>query len=437
MKVTFYTAATIVIEVANKKILCDPWLYGGAFYGSWYHYPPFDFDSTEFEDIDYIYISHTHEDHLCPKSLAALSKNIPVLIHKFKAPFLKNIIERAGFKTIELEHGEPYHLDEQSHFKVFSSQTCAPESEAKQSAIDTFCLVHDGTHTLLNTNDNFIEHIESELYKIKEEYSHIDFLAHVYTSASAYPQMTQSLSEEEMRQEQSRVTKWCYDRSAALVQLLNPRFHFPFAGYYLLGGKLAQYNNWRVNSSPYEAKCYYKENYPYCLRNNECVIFNRGTTFDIKTGLADKEYIVEDPVAKAHYAQDVLSKVKFDYEHTAVNGVVAEINDLLEECYNRMERHRQRQNFTTSTKVFIKALEDAYVAISMCGEGVQWDTFEDIAKEEQYVLMDLDPRLLLNILKGPRYAHWDNADTGSHIKYYKKPNIFERGIYHTICYFHR
>ena len=203
MKITYYTAAVITVEVDGLKILCDPWLYPGAFYGSWYHYPPFEFDPEEFNDIDYIYISHTHEDHLCMKSMKALNKNIPVLIHKFKSPFVKIIIAKMGFNVIEIPHGERYHLTDNAHFKVFSSQESSESDEGKQTAIDTYCLINDGEHTFVNTNDNFIENIESELHKIKEEYGDIDFLASVYTSASCYPQTTLSLSDDELEREKN------------------------------------------------------------------------------------------------------------------------------------------------------------------------------------------------------------------------------------------
>ena len=44
--------------------------------------------------------------------------------------------------------------------------------------------------------------------------------------------------------------------------------------------------------------------------------------------------------------------------------------------------------------------------------------------------------LLKNILLGPRNAHWNNAEIGSHIKFTRKPNVFERNIYDSMCFFH-
>ncbi len=42
MKVTYLQNAGVIIENLGEKILCDPWLVDGCYYGSWHHYPKFD-----------------------------------------------------------------------------------------------------------------------------------------------------------------------------------------------------------------------------------------------------------------------------------------------------------------------------------------------------------------------------------------------------------
>lgn len=42
MKVTNIASATVVIEHNGTRVLCDPWLSEGIYYGSWFHYPPLD-----------------------------------------------------------------------------------------------------------------------------------------------------------------------------------------------------------------------------------------------------------------------------------------------------------------------------------------------------------------------------------------------------------
>jgi len=61
VKIRYIKSATTVIECNGVKILTDPWLVDGEYYGSWYHYPALELSTQNwFEDIDFIYISHIH-----------------------------------------------------------------------------------------------------------------------------------------------------------------------------------------------------------------------------------------------------------------------------------------------------------------------------------------------------------------------------------------
>ena len=62
MKVTYLNSASVLIEDKNVKILCDPWLDGEEYFGSWGIYPPYDFRPEIFDDVDFIHISHIHPD---------------------------------------------------------------------------------------------------------------------------------------------------------------------------------------------------------------------------------------------------------------------------------------------------------------------------------------------------------------------------------------
>ena len=73
MKLTYLESASVIIEHNGIKILCDPWLVDGEYYGSWYHYPPVNFKAEKYNDVDYIYISHIHLDHYSPKTLKQIS----------------------------------------------------------------------------------------------------------------------------------------------------------------------------------------------------------------------------------------------------------------------------------------------------------------------------------------------------------------------------
>ena len=43
----------------------------------------------------------------------------------------------------------------------------------------------------------------------------------------------------------------------------------------------------------------------------------------------------------------------------------------------------------------------------------------------------------MRILSGPKNAHWNNAEIGSHLTFERKPDNYERGLYYCLSYFHR
>ncbi len=87
MKIRYIKSSCVSVESNGVKILTDPWLVDGEYYGSWCHYPPLDVDNEYLASIDYIYISHIHPDHFSRNSLEILNKTIPVLIHQYTSPF--------------------------------------------------------------------------------------------------------------------------------------------------------------------------------------------------------------------------------------------------------------------------------------------------------------------------------------------------------------
>ena len=93
MKLKLYRSATVGLDLNGFKILMDPWLTDGEYFGSWSHYPYFDLakNLNEINSYDAIYISHIHPDHCSENTLKMISKEIPIYIHSYHSKFLKKI----------------------------------------------------------------------------------------------------------------------------------------------------------------------------------------------------------------------------------------------------------------------------------------------------------------------------------------------------------
>ena len=96
MKIKLYRSATVGIEFENFKILQDPWLTDGEYYGAWSHFPYFDLKANikEINSYNAIYISHIHPDHCSDNTLSLIRKDIPVFIHEYHSKFLKLKLEK-------------------------------------------------------------------------------------------------------------------------------------------------------------------------------------------------------------------------------------------------------------------------------------------------------------------------------------------------------
>ena len=168
-KIKIYRSATVGIDFGNFKILQDPWLTDGEYYGSWSHYPHFDLNNNlgELNSYDAIYISHIHPDHCSVSTLKALNKNIPIFIHKYHFKFLKFKLEMLGFKVIELENNKRTKLANNVYLNIIAADNCDPKlcykftgcNSLNQSnvngsqQIDTLSIFDNNKNSILNIND--------------------------------------------------------------------------------------------------------------------------------------------------------------------------------------------------------------------------------------------------------------------------------------------
>ena len=92
-------------------------------------------------------------------------------------------------------------------------------------------------------------------------------------------------------------------------------------------------------------------------------------------------------------------------------------------------------NIELKTDIMLDVL-DKYIIISNLDKKLNFIDKKEFKNTDNYVIYKLDIRLLKKILQGPRFAHWNNAEIGSHIKFFRKPNIYDRKLYFSMNFFH-
>jgi UDP-MurNAc hydroxylase len=124
LRVTYYGQACTLIEAGELKVLTDPWLTEGAYQGSWFHthiladagVTPESFP----KNIDYLFISHEHQDHMDVATLRHFRRDIPILICRFTTDKFSRYLAQLGFTNIrELASGEPLLLENGARVTIF------------------------------------------------------------------------------------------------------------------------------------------------------------------------------------------------------------------------------------------------------------------------------------------------------------------------------
>ncbi|MCX2818627.1 MBL fold metallo-hydrolase [Haladaptatus sp. F3-133] len=335
MKIKYIAHSTVLVEDKGVKILCDPWLEGETYYGSWAHYPPVDFSPEEYADIDYIYISHIHPDHLHHPTLKELDSDIPVFIHDFKWDYVKKNIERMGFDVNELSHGERHHLEGDLHLSIYASDDCNPEvcqklfgctwfgedkaGEKKATEgstyIDTMGVFDNEEEVLVNANDCRWPFTQRAARRVKRTFNGINCLLVQAGSAGIYPHFMINLSHEKMLSERERIIKESMEDVLGFVRTLSPDVVIPFASSVVLAGNLAERNLYHPTPSFSEAEKYYQDIAGESVQDaTEMVLLNQGNFFDITTKEKSSEYEPIDKEKKWEYIRNELQERSYEYE---------------------------------------------------------------------------------------------------------------------------
>ena len=437
MKVTHLQSATQIIDLDGIKVLTDPWLTDGEYYGSWYHYPPFTSEEISILNYDYIYVSHIHPDHLSEKTFKSLPFKKPVIIHNYDAKFVKRKLELLGFDVIECDHAVPYEFDNGGSITIYAADNCNPELCGKfmgcgsvenkfgSTQIDTFAVFKMGNCTLLNTNDCPFELAYHTIKDNNVDEMQIDLLLVGYAGAGPYPQCFEFDTDEMKKVAADAKEKNFLQNASKFIELVNPTSFAPFAGTYILGSRLAALNDYRGVPSVSDATKFLDDT----IVSSNGVHLEKLDTFDCQSQTLSKSG-TKFPLDKAEYTEKV-SRYSLQYDNDQWEE--EDLPRLMELAYTRFKSKADQINFQSDTVILIRSDRVAFKLSTNHFVEMVPRNFELLGP---HVRIDLDHNLLHRLLRGPRYAHWNNAEIGSHLSYMRKPNIYERGLYHCMCFLH-
>jgi len=411
MNVTYLNSASVLIEHDGVKVLCDPWLTGTAYEGSWYSYPPLDFDiEGEFADIDAIYISHIHPDHLHVETLKRLPK-VPVYIATYHDGVVRGILEGLGFHVFELVGRATIQGNRYFHLQIIPADDCDPEAcgawfgcvppetdGRTTTQIDTMAVFSGGGKVVVNTNDCPYPLAHKTVERIKGEYGDIDFLLTGWTGAGPWPQCFP-----DERTEANAISKKLkfIRRAWSFIWHLDPKHFMPFAGAHYLGGRFVDLNEWR-------GVPHHEEALDYFGGHPGCVLLNRRGTFHVERGVVDEPYTPQDPEARDEWLESLRSRpMDYDGDTWTDNG----IQELVKKA---------SAGWGLDTDLVAKP----FWALN----GIE------IVTEEGTVSIDVASALLQRILT--QRSHFNVAEIGSHLEIRRDPQTYDRKLWRALWDFH-
>ncbi len=406
----------------GTRILCDPWLVDGVFDGSWCHYPKLETKVNDVINVDAVYVSHLHPDHFDERYFC-FAKDKPIIVLDHSPNFLIKKLETLGFtKLIKIKNGETIDFFE-FRLTMFAPFAKHNFHEAKiGNLIDSALLIDCDGVKAFNANDNTPTVETSEM--ISNKYGPISLAMLNYNSAGPYPSCFDNLSELEKVSESNRILERNFRHMKKLIYAMRPKYVLPFAGAYVLGGKLREKNNY-LGTTTWD-KCadwLNSEN----IKPTEVVLLRENDILNVETGTANKKYLPLDDVEMTNYIENDLSRIKFPYELDCIPNEKLLIADI--ECaVSKMQQRMDKFGFNVTSHIILEIFDKKYQIYPKFGISIENQIFN------KKLECKMDERLLRRILD--RKSHWNNAEIGAHISFKRFPNEYDPDLHTALQFFH-
>jgi UDP-MurNAc hydroxylase len=415
-------AGGIFIGKEGSRILCDPWLVDGVFEGSWCHYPKLKTTIDDVKDVDAVYVSHLHPDHF-DERFFDFDKGMPLLVLDHGPNFLIKKLQSLGFsnlRTIKDKGTISFREFEITMFAPFTKHNF--HDAIVGNLIDSAMLISCDDVVALNANDNTPTIESAEI--IKREYGPISLAMLNYNAAGPYPSCFDNLSEEEKLAEHRRILERNFKLVQDIVLSMEPKYVLPFAGAYVLGGDLHHKNKYLGTTTWDECGEWLSK---AGIGSSEVVLLREGDSFNIESGVSDKEYIPIDQLEMKRYIESDLAKMRYPYQTENFPDKDTLVRDIEGASILMAERMR-KYGIDSKFSVFLKVDED------MLRVYPSFLKLREVDEAENKLICEMDVRLLRNIMD--RKSHWNNAEVGAHISLNRSPDCYEPDLHTGLQFFH-
>ena len=264
MKITHVSHACQIFEGQHGKLLSDPWILNEPVYNyTEWKFPAAVMPPAEvLKDVDYICITHSHEDHFHIPSLNLIRRDMPFILAEYdhhcslRAQTIERVLRAMGFHNIRKLHPWDSYLLKNGIplISVPSASTRAHDWENSGFIID-----HPGCR-IIHMNDNISD--EALCADIHSRYPWFDIGFIQTAGVSNFPCCFVMPEEKKREIISKKITS--YAEQDRLISMLNLKHAVPIAGDFgWLADRYFDYN-FTARGTPLPLEDHVKQNHPEC-----------------------------------------------------------------------------------------------------------------------------------------------------------------------------
>lgn len=206
----------------------------------------------------------------------------------------------------------------------------------------------------------------------------------------------------------------------------------PFAGTYVLGGAVAHKTKDMPIVELQDAAACFAVDAEVAAGGCSAVLLNCGETFDLATERPSKPFTPVDPSARLRYVFDDLATRPLPYEDDDPPSL-EQFLAVADRCFERFEQKRREISWSERHFVYLSLPEGKLLRIPTNGE--PW-SIEASVRDEPFTWLEMDSRLLMRAMRGPKFANWNNIEIGAHASLRRNPDVFNQQLHILLNSFH-
>ena len=363
--------------------------------------------------VGFIYISHIHPDHYDPDFIKEYFNKFgehKILISDHKPNYLFYKMKSDGLIPTIIDEKKGMVIGNTSIIILLHDTGSISDVD---SAISVKYKNHQKEHVVLNVNDIIMD--AKFIKKIRSLFPSIDILLCGYTGAGPYPQTYFSLDDKVLIEEAKRKKESFFDRYKKLTNSLNTKVNIPFAGKYILGGKLTDLNDYRGVADAVEVLDFDKN----------AIVLDDGRDSFIDTQkfkpskVRTKKYSRKEIIRR----RNEIRNKKMDYERLINKDEVHRLplKRLLSKSYkNAIKKSECNKDYFF---VFDLDSQVCIMNVNKKNEDIKFidkKYFGDMPTPRSEII--IDKRYLFGLITC--VYHWNNAEVGSQYMVRRIPNEF-------------